>query len=111
MLLAVLLGVHLFRAEGWRERLRRTRHPRWLLARTAIADVALPVAVLVTVPIALGWTGSTPPGDAIAGWRFLMWTLPDIGAALLALAAVALAVGLLKVWQATRPTRPHLPGR
>jgi CubicO group peptidase (beta-lactamase class C family) len=105
LLLAVLLGVHVLRARGWRERLRRARHPRWLLARTTVEDVVLPIAILVTVPIAIGWTGSTRPGDVIAGWRFLLWTLPDIGAALLALAAVGLALGLVKVWRATRPTR------
>ena len=110
VLLVVLLGVHVLRARSWRERLRRARHPRWLLARTTVADLILPVAVLVTVPIGIGWTGSTPAGDVLAGWRFLLWTLPDIGVALLALAAVGLSVGLLKAWQATRPTRARVAG-
>ncbi len=110
LLLVSLLGVHLLRARHWRERLRRARHPRWLLARMTVADLVLPIVVLVMVPVAIGWTGSTRPGDVVAGWRFLLWTLPDVGAALLALAAVALVLGMAKVWQSTRPISASVAG-
>ena len=91
VLLAVLLGVHVLRAtasgaSACDERAIRAGSWRGRPSR----DLVLPVAVLVTVPVAIGWTGSTRPGDVLAGWRFLLWTLPDIGAALLALAAIGL---------------------
>ncbi len=97
VLLAALLVVHLARARTWSIRLGRTRHRRLFLARAIIADGLLPLAVLVGLPLAIGAIGSTSPGDVIAGWRFVLWTLPDIAVAVLTLSIVPLVVGVLKV--------------
>jgi hypothetical protein len=56
-----------------------------------------PAPPLVGVPLAIGATGSSPPGDVIAGWRFALWTLPDVAITLLAVTSVALAVGVAKL--------------
>jgi ABC-type proline/glycine betaine transport system permease subunit len=65
------------------------------LGRTFVADLLLPFAVLVGVPLAIGMTGSSAAGDVVAGWRFILWTLPDLGVALLALAGVPVFLGAL----------------
>jgi CubicO group peptidase (beta-lactamase class C family) len=96
-LMALLLAVHAIRARSWSRRLQGARHPRLLVGRTVVADLALPVLVLVGIPLWIGSTGSSQAGSVIAGWRFLLWTLPDLALALLALALGALAVGASKV--------------
>ena len=78
---------------------------RWLVARTIAADLVLPLAVLVGVPLAIGATGSTRPGDVAGGWRFVLWTLPDLGVALLVLAGVPLALGAWKLVAVRRTGR------
>ena len=85
-LLVLLLAVHAWRARSWPERFRSGRHRRSLVARTSVADLVLPLLVLVGLPLAIGATGSTRAGDLPGGWAFLLWTLPDIGVAVLALA-------------------------
>lgn len=94
--LFALLVVHAVRARTWRRRLATTHHRRLLVARTILADLVLPVAVLVGVPLWIGSTGSSHAGDIVGGWRFLLWTLPDLAAALLILAFGAIAVGIAK---------------
>lgn len=100
--LAGLLLLHAWRARTWPARLARTRHRRWLIARTVAADLIVPLAVLVGVPLAIGATGSTRAGDLVGGWRFLLWTLPDLGLALLVLALVPLGIGAWKLMAARR---------
>jgi hypothetical protein len=99
-LLLVLIGsflVHAARARTWRRRLEGTAHPVPFLGRTVVADALAPLAVLVGLPILIGTTGSSPPGDVVGGWRFLAWTLPDIAAVLLVLAVGSAALGVLKL--------------
>jgi CubicO group peptidase (beta-lactamase class C family) len=97
LLLAGLLALHAARARTWRRRLAGARHPRFVVGRTILADLVLPVAVLVGVPLWIGSTGSSQAGNVIAGWRFLLWTLPDLALALLALAIGGLTLGTLKL--------------
>lgn len=94
--LALLLLVHGARARSWRRRLGAARHPRLLLGRAVLADVILPAGVLIGIPLWIGATGSTRPGDVLGGWAFVFWTLPDVAWALFVLAFGALAIGLLK---------------
>ena len=111
--LFALLLVHAVRARTWRRRLATTRHPRFLIARTILADLGLPVAVLVGVPLLIGSTGSSHAGDIVGGWHFLIWTLPDLAVALLLLAFGGIAVGISKafLWRATpRRTETGLGG-
>ena len=108
-LLLVLLGllaVHAARARTWRDRLRTGPHSRLLLARTIIADMVLPLGVLLGLPLAIGATGSTHPGDVVGGWRFLLWTLPDLAASLALLAVVAMMLGIAKLLSLASLTRP-----
>ena len=100
LLLAVLVGllvVHAWRSRTWPDRWRGDGSRRLLGARTVVADIVLPVAVLIGIPLAIGATGSSSAGDVFRGWAFLLWTLPDMAVALLVLAAVPLALGLRKV--------------
>ncbi len=104
--LFLLLLVHAWRARTWPDRLARTGHRRWFVGRTLVADLLLPLAVLIGLPLAIGATGSTRPGDLAGGWAFVLWTLPDIGVALLVLAIVPLALGawkLLVTWRRAVP--------
>ncbi len=95
--LAALLAVHAIRARTWRRRIGASRHRRLLVGRTIVADLVLPAAVLLGVPLWIGSTGSSAAGDIAGGWRFVLWTLPDLGGALLALALGGLAVGGAKL--------------
>ncbi len=95
--LVVLLVVHAVRARSWQARLARSTHRRLSLTRTVLADLVLPMVVLVGVPLAIGSTGSTPAGDVLAGWRFAFWTLPELAGVLVALACGALAIGAWKL--------------
>ena len=97
VLLATLLVIHVARARTWSARLERARRRRLFLARSILADAALPLCVLIGIPLAIGATGSSPPGDVVAGWRFVFWTLPDIGIALLCLSIVPIVVGTFKL--------------
>ena len=97
VLLLTLLIVHVARARTWSARLDRARRRRLFLARAILADATLPLCVLIGIPLAIGATGSSPPGDVVAGWRFVLWTLPDIGVALLCLSIVPIIVGTLKL--------------
>ena len=95
--LAGLLLVHAWRSRTWPDRWRGDGSRRLLGARTISADLVLPLAVLIGIPLAIGATGSSPSGDVFRGWAFLLWTLPDVAVALLVLAAVPLGFGLRKV--------------
>ena len=97
-----LLVIHVLRARTWPVRRLTSRHPRVFLARFLGADFLLPLAVLAGLPLAIGSMGSSPPGDVIGGWRFLVWTLPDLAVALLILSAVPLVVGAAKLASLTR---------
>jgi hypothetical protein len=109
LLLAVfglLLLIHAWRARTWPDRLARARHRRWFEVRTLVADLMLPVVVLLGVPLAIGATGSTRFGDLAGGWAFVLWTLPDIGAALLVLAIVPVVLGAWKLLATRRRGSP-----
>ena len=97
LILVVAFAVHASRARTWRRRLATTDHRGWLVGRTVVADLVLPVAVLLAVPLWIGSTGSSPGGDVPAGWSFLLWTLPDVAATVLLLALGALALGTFKL--------------
>ncbi len=97
LVLVALFAVHMVRVRTWRGRLADSRHPGLLVGRTILADAVLPVLVLLGVPLLIGSTGSSQPGNVLAGWRFLLWTLPDLALALLALALGALAIGAAKL--------------
>jgi CubicO group peptidase (beta-lactamase class C family) len=99
-----LLVIHVLRARTWPVRRLTSRHPRVFLARLLGADLLLPLVVLVGLPLAIGAMGSSPPGDVIGGWAFLLWTLPDLAVALLILSAVPLMVGAAKLASLTRST-------
>lgn len=58
------------------------------------------------LPLAIGATGSTHPGDVVGGWRFLLWTLPDLAASLALLAVVAMMLGIAKLFSLASLTRP-----
>ncbi len=98
-LLALLaaLVIHAVRARTWRRRLAHGRRKGWLVARTVAADLVLPVAVLLGLPLWVGSTGSSPEADILAGWRFALWTLPDLAVAVLILGSCALALGAAKL--------------
>lgn len=102
LVLVALLALHVARARNWLARVHGSAHPRFLAGRTLIADLLLPLVVLAGLPLLIGATGSSRSGDVIGGWTFLLWTLPDIGATLLALAAGALLVGALKLTMLVR---------
>jgi CubicO group peptidase (beta-lactamase class C family) len=109
VLLAILLIVHVARARTWSVRLDQSGQRGWFVARAIFADAALPLGVLIGVPLVIGATGSSPPGDVIAAWRFVFWTLPDIGVALLCLSIVPIAVGMLKVSRRIAQRSPGAP--
>ena len=96
-LLAAAFVVHAFRARTWRRRYANGSHRRRLVARTLVADLALPVVVLLGFPLWIGSTGSSAAGDVLAGWRFALWTSPDVAVTCLVLALGALALGGGKV--------------
>ena len=96
-LLAAALVIHAIRSRSWWRRYASGSHRRRLVARTLLADLALPVVVLLGFPLWMGSTGSSPAGDVLAGWRFALWTSPDVAVACLVLAAGALALGGGKV--------------
>ena len=113
LLLFALLVVHALRARTWATRLSSSRHSGLLVGRTIVADLILPLALLIGLPLAIGSTGSSPPGDVIGGWRFVVWTLPDLGTALLILAIIPLILGALKlswVWTGWRGGSVAKPG-
>jgi CubicO group peptidase (beta-lactamase class C family) len=95
VLLGGTLAVHAWRGRTWRRRwaARRAARGRWLAVRTVVADGLLPFLVLFGLPLLVGMTGSTRPGDVLGGWRFVAWTLPDLAAAVLMLAAAPLVLG------------------
>jgi hypothetical protein len=95
--LALLLAVHLWRARSWTRRLAAAARRRWFVARTVLADAILPSAVLIGLPLLIGATGSSPVGDVLAGWRFLVWTLPDLAIAVAVLCSGALLIGAFKL--------------
>jgi CubicO group peptidase (beta-lactamase class C family) len=107
--LAALLAVHLWRARTWPDRYAGGTHRARLTLRTVVADLILPVTVLLAAPLAIGVTGSSRTGDLLAGWGFLLWTLPDIGVALLVLAGTSLALGAVKLLAARRATAAAAP--
>ena len=100
--LLALLAVHVVRVRTWARRLATAHHRRVFLARAVVADLVLPLLVLVGLPLAIGATGSST-GGVVGGWTFLLWTLPDLGVALLILAVVPLVVGAAKVAIVARP--------
>ena len=104
LVLAAALVVHALRSRTWLARLSARPGRRFLVARTLVEDAALPLAVLVALPLWIGSAGSTPPGDVLAGWRFLLWTLPDLAVALLVLSALPLLLGAAKLvaWRSGR---------
>lgn len=91
--LAGILAIHAWRARTWPRRWRSGERRRALAARALVADLVLPLVVLLGLPVAVGATGSSHGGDVVGGWRFVLWTLPDLGAALLVLCVVPLAIG------------------
>ncbi len=97
--LAGLLVAHAWRARTWTRRWltadRRGR--RAMTVRTVLADLALPLAVLLGFPLLVGLAGSARAFDIVGGWRFTMWTLPDVGVTLLLLACVPLVLGTAKL--------------
>ncbi len=97
LVLVALLAAHAVRLRTWRRRLAGARHPGLLVGRTILADLVLPVLVLIGVPLWIGSTGSSQPGNVLAGWRFMLWTLPDLAVALLVLAFGGLAIGAAKL--------------
>ena len=97
LVLVALFAAHAIRARTWRRRLAAARHPRLLIARAILADLVLPLIVLLGIPLWIGSTGSSHPGDVISGWRFMLWTLPDLATTLLALAFGGLLVGVAKI--------------
>lgn len=97
LVLAAALAFHAFRARTWKRRLAEGRHRRWLIGRTVAADLIVPMMVLLGLPLWIGSTGSSRPGDLVAGWHFAVWTLPDLAIALLILAVCGLAIGAAKV--------------
>lgn len=111
LLLGAFVLVEGLRLRGWRRRLGEARRPRMAVATSMLFDGALPLAILVGLPLWVGTTGVTPPLDVLGTWAVAMWTLPDVAVSLLALSAVLLAIGVIKVWQlrsrtgdqATRP--------
>jgi CubicO group peptidase (beta-lactamase class C family) len=96
VVLILLLAIHVARARDWPTRWRSHRRRSWLAVRTAIADGVLPVIVVLGLPLLIGTTGSTRPGDVVGGWQFVLWTLPDLGWPMLAMAILALLLGVLK---------------
>ena len=105
LILAGLLAAHVARARSWRHRLATSAHRRFFAGRTIVADLILPVGVLVGIPMAIGATGSSAAGDVIAGWQFVFWTLPDLALSLVVLSLVPLAVGVAKLTVAMQPRR------
>lgn len=102
--------VHAVRARTWRHRLAAARHRRRFVGRTVVADLVLPLVVLIGVPLWIGAAGSVPQGEIVAGWGFTLWTLPDISLTLLVLAFGALAIGVAKL-VAVRATGLRRDGR
>ena len=96
-LLAAAFVIHASRSRTWRRRYAESSHRLRLVARTLVADLALPVVVLLGFPLWIGSTGSSPAGDVLAGWRFAFWTSPDVAASCLVLTLGALALGAGKV--------------
>jgi CubicO group peptidase (beta-lactamase class C family) len=109
--LTLTLLVHMWRARSWASRLAAAPMRRWFIGRSVVADALLPLAVLLGLPMAIGALGSTPPGDVIAGWRFLAWTLPDLAAGVGLLCAGALLVGVLKLATFVRAGQRLAPSR
>ena len=97
LVLVVAFLAHATRTRSWRRRLAATAHPRRLVARTFAEDFVLPVAVLLLLPMWIAATGSSRPGDLVAGWSFALWTLPDLAGAALALAVGGLAIGAVRL--------------
>lgn len=102
--LAGLLVAHARRARTWTRRWvtadRRGR--RAMTVRTVLADLALPLVVLLGFPLLIGLAGSAREFDIVGGWRFTMWTLPDVGVTLLLLATVPLVLGTAKLVAVSR---------
>ncbi len=97
IVLAVLLLLHAIRARTWNRRWRAGTSRRMLVARTVIADLVLPLVVLVAAPLSIGSTGSAAAGDPLAGWAFALWTLPDLTVALIVLSLIGLGLGAAKL--------------
>ncbi len=102
-----LLVVHVWRARTWPGRWAAATggRRRTLAVRTIVADLVLPLAVLVGLPLLVGSSGSTHAGDVLESWRFVLWTLPDLGGAVLVLAGVPLLIGAAKLTTVLRSRR------
>ena len=107
--LGLALAIHLLRVRTWASRLASARHRPWFIGRTVVADGLVPLVVLLGLPLLIGWTGSTPPGDVVAAWRFLAWTLPDLALAVAVLCTGALLAGAFKLATSPRPGRQPTP--
>ena len=104
LVLGGLLVAHAWRARTWTRRWSTAdqRGRRVMSVRTVLADLALPLAFLLGLPLLIGLAGSAREFDVVGGWRFVMWTLPDVGVSLILLASVPLVLGtakLVAVWR------------
>jgi hypothetical protein len=109
LVLGLMLFIHLLRAPSWAARLATARRRRWFIGRAVVADGLLPGCVLIGLPLLIGATGSTPPGDLVAAWRFVAWTLPDLAVAIAVLCTGALLIGAFKLATLGRPRRQQAP--
>jgi CubicO group peptidase (beta-lactamase class C family) len=99
LVFAGILVVEALRLRGWRRRLVGARHPRLGLLPSFLVDLVLPLSVLVLLPLWISTMGISPAFDVLGTWALVMWTLPDIGASLIAISAGLLIVGIVKAWQ------------
>jgi hypothetical protein len=97
LLFGGVVVVEAVRIRGWRRRVTRALRPRLALLPSLLLDVALPLAILVGVPLWVGTTGTARPLDVIGTWAVALWTLPDVAASLLLLSGSLLLIGISKV--------------
>jgi CubicO group peptidase (beta-lactamase class C family) len=114
LLFGGLLVVETIRLRGWHRRLTGARRRRLALVPSFLVDVLLPLSILVVLPLWISTMGMTPAFDVLGTWAVAMWTLPDLGASLLAISAGLLIVGAVKAWQLwwhRDDERPPIPRR
>lgn len=99
LLFAGVLVVETLRLRGWRGRLAAAHHRGLALLPSVLIDGLLPLLVLVGLPLWVSTMGVSPPFDVLGTWAVAMWTLPDIGASLIAISVGLLVVGGVKGWQ------------
>jgi CubicO group peptidase (beta-lactamase class C family) len=99
LVLASVLVVEALRLRGWRRRVLEAGRPRLALLPSVLVDGLLPLAILVVLPVWISTLGLTQAFDVFETWALAMWTLPDIGASLVAISAGLLVVGMAKAWQ------------